>query len=244
MRRHIPNMITCCNLICGCIATGAAFHNHFSTTLIFILLGACFDFFDGMVARKLGVSGPMGVELDSLADAITFGVAPGAMVFVLFSQVYYPSFMYGPFWFNILPYRAFLIPAFSALRLAKFNIDTRQHETFIGMPTPANALFWAGLLVGAKVFLTSPMFNSLWLFLFVIMFCWLLVSEIPMFSLKFNHHDGDNRLRIMFIVLCGSIMLLFVLLGEGSILQLLSRGLASCIGLYLIISIVRLKWVS
>lgn len=235
-------MITCCNLICGCIATGAAFHDHFSTALLFILLGAGFDFFDGMSARKLGVSSKMGIEMDSLADVITFGMAPGAMVFVLFSQIYYPSFMYGKFWFNTVPYIAFLIPAFSALRLAKFNIDTRQHETFIGMPTPANALFWAGLLAGAKGYLTSPMFNSLWLILFVIMFCWLLVSEIPMFSLKFNKHDGDNRLRCVFIILCGAIMMLFALLGEGNTFQLLARGLAACIGLYLIISLVRLKW--
>ena len=143
MKKHIPNIITCGNLICGCIATGAAFHTplpaNYFWAIVFILLGAIFDFFDGMVARALGVSSPIGKELDSLADVVTFGVAPSAMLFSLFQEVQYPMFM-EPIR-NFMPYTAFIMAAFSALRLAKFNIDTRQTSSFIGLPTPANALF-------------------------------------------------------------------------------------------------------
>ena len=91
--RHLPNTITCCNLISGCIATGCAFHGHFSWAVIWIVIGAFFDFFDGMTARALGVSSPIGKELDSLADVVTFGVAPSAIIFSLFFQVHYPQIL-------------------------------------------------------------------------------------------------------------------------------------------------------
>lgn len=242
MRKHIPNMITCCNLICGCIAAGAGFYHHFATAFLFILLGALFDFFDGMVARKLGVSGAMGVEMDSLADVVTFGVAPATMVFTLATEICYPSFMYNNFFFTFIPYCAFLIPAFSAIRLAKFNLDDRQHENFIGMPTPANAIFWGGLICSSEAYLKSPMFNALWLVLFIIMFCWLLVSEVPMFSLKFKNKTwADNKLRFVYLILCAIILLLFAIWGKGYILLTLARGLASCIGLYVVICLVNTK---
>ena len=241
MKRHIPNIITCCNLVCGCIATGAGFHHHYATALLFILLGALFDFFDGFSARKLGVSGPMGVELDSLADVVTFGMAPGAMLFTLMSEVYYPSFMYGEMWFKLVPFTAFLIPAFSALRLAKFNIDTRQHETFIGMPTPANAMFWAGLIASSEGWLKSPMMNSLWLILFIIMFCWLLVSEVPMFSLKFKKFSWQgNQVRYIFLGVCAIILILFAQM-EGNTFLMLARGLAVSILTYLVMCLVMLR---
>lgn len=242
MRKHIPNMITCCNLICGCIAAGAGFHNNFATAFLFILMGAVFDFFDGMVARKLGVSGPMGVELDSLADVVTFGVAPASMVFTMATQICYPSFMYSKFFFVLVPYTAFLIPAFSALRLAKFNLDDRQHETFIGMPTPANALFWSALIFSSIDYLKSPMFNALWLVLFIIMFCWLLVSEVPMFSLKFRNLGWEgNKVRWIYIIMVAVIMLLFAVSADGHIWKMLARGLACSVGLYVVICLVQLK---
>jgi len=241
MKKHIPNMITCCNLICGCIATGAAFHHHFSTAFLFILLGAGFDFFDGMTARALKVSGRMGVELDSLADVVTFGVAPSALLFVLFSEVRYPELLYSPFWFTVMPFTGFLMAAFSALRLAKFNIDERQHATFIGMPTPANAIFWAALISSCEDYLTSPMFNAPFLLAFEILFCWLLVCEIPMFSLKFQNKSwDDNKLKYIFLILCAGILAGSAISGitDGHLWRQLSRGIAGCIGTYLVLSII------
>ena len=184
-------------------------HHHFYTALLFILFGAVFDFFDGMTARALGVSGRMGVELDSLADVVTFGVAPSAMLFTLFSQVRYPMFMYSDFWFTIMPFTAFLVAAFSALRLAKFNIDERQHQQFIGLPTPANALFWGSLVLGEHAFLVSLKFNAVFLFLFMLLFCMLLVCEVPMLALKFKNLSwADNKQRYIFLVGCLPLLLL------------------------------------
>lgn len=243
-RSIIPNTITCCNLICGCIATGAAFEGGYLTAFVFILLGAFFDFFDGLVARSLGVSGKFGVQLDSLADVVTFGVAPSAMLFSLFTQVYYPEFMYSKFWFTVMPFTAFLVAAFSACRLAKFNIDERQHTGFIGMPTPANAIFWASLIVGCKDFLCSPRFNAVFLLAFIIMFCWLMVSELRMFSLKFaNTTWEDNKVKYIFIILVVAILAYAALSSDGTsnFVQNISRGIASCIGLYIVMALVARK---
>ena len=201
MLLNFPNALTCCNLICGCMATGAAFHAHFGWALAMIVAGAVFDFFDGMAARALHISSPIGKELDSLADVVTFGVAPSAMVFQLFGLVQYPDWLsFASSW---LPYTAFLMAAFSALRLAKFNLDTRQTTSFIGLPTPANALFWSSLIVGERSFLCSPRFNALFLFLFLIAFCWFLIAEIPLFSLKFKNFSWqDNRVKYNFLIGC------------------------------------------
>ena len=142
MKKHIPNTITCCNLISGCIATYFAFQGDFELALLFIIIGAVFDFFDGMTARLLGVSSPIGKELDSLADDITFGFAPSAIIFGYLCTFHIHIFT--------LPFLAFVMAAFSALRLAKFNLDERQALGFIGLPTPANALFWGALIVGLQ----------------------------------------------------------------------------------------------
>jgi len=202
---NLPNLLTCCNLICGCMATGAAFHGHFHWALLMIILGAVFDFFDGMVARLLHISSPIGKELDSLADVVTFGVAPSAMIFQLYGYVQTPEWLQplAP----VLPYTAFLMAAFSALRLAKFNLDERQTTSFIGLPTPANALFWASLIAAQLPWLASPRFNAVWLFLFMLASCFLLVSELPLFALKFKNLTwADNRVRYIFIA--GAVLLL------------------------------------
>ena len=205
IKKHIPNSITCCNLICGCMATGAAFHQHYVWALLMIVAGAVFDFFDGMVARLLGVSSPIGKELDSLADVVTFGVAPSAIIFGLFCEVQYPEILWPlrPY----IPYTAFLMAAFSALRLAKFNLDTRQTTSFIGLPTPANALFWASLTVGQHAFLVSPKFNAVFLFLFMFLACLLLVAELPLFSLKFKDLSWEHN-RVQYIFLLGCLLCL------------------------------------
>lgn len=203
----LPNLFTLGNLICGCMATGAAFHGHFAWALAMIVGGAIFDFFDGLVARALGISGPIGRELDSLADVVTFGVAPSAMLFQQFGIVVYPEWLQplAPY----LPYSAFLMAAFSALRLAKFNIDERQRTGFIGLPTPANALFWASLIVGQAAFLASPRFNALWLFLFMLMFCFFLVAEVPLFALKFKTLGWEEN-RVKYTFLAVALVILFL----------------------------------
>ena len=142
MKKHIPNTVTCCNLICGCIATYFAFQGNFIAATTFIVIGAVFDFFDGMTARLLKVDSPIGKELDSLADVITFGFAPSAMVFTVLGNT-----ITGNGLEKLIPFVAFVMAAFSALRLAKFNLDERQTMGFIGLPTPANALFWTSLIL-------------------------------------------------------------------------------------------------
>lgn len=222
----LPNAITCCNLICGCMATGTAFYGNYQWAALLIVMGAVFDFFDGLVARALGISSPIGKELDSLADVITFGMAPATIIFHLFHHVQYPEWL-SPAQ-ELLPYTAFLIAAFSALRLAKFNIDTRQSTEFMGLPTPANALFWSSLVLGQYAFLVSGKFNALFLFLFMLLFCFLLVAEIPMLALKFKNFSWkDNKFKY--------------LLGLGSIPCILlgTSCFAAIILWYVVLSIAR-----
>lgn len=215
--RHIPNMVTCCNLLSGCIASVMAFQANYKAAILFIILGAIFDFFDGMLARLLNVSGPLGKELDSLADDITFGFAPSAIVFSLFKEVQYPEFMSGIT--DYFPYTAFIIAAFSALRLGKFNIDPRQSSSFIGLPTPANALFWGSLVVGGHSFLVSDSFNAAYLFILVILMSYLLVAELPMFSLKFKNLSWrDNKISYIFLLVCIPLLAIFRLGGFAAII--------------------------
>ena len=215
--RHIPNTVTCCNLFCGCIAAYMAFQADYEKAILFIILGAVFDFFDGMLARLFNVSGPLGKELDSLADDITFGLAPSAIVFSLFKEVYYPEFLQPIA--EYVPYTAFLIAAFSALRLGKFNIDPRQSTSFIGMPTPANALFWGSLVVGAHDFLVSESFNAVYLFILVVLMSYLLVAEIPMFSLKFKNLSWSaNKVSYLFLLVCIPLLVFLQLSGFAAII--------------------------
>ena len=207
IKKHIPNTITCCNLISGCIATVFAFNGQFALALLWIVAGAVFDFFDGMTARLLHVSSPIGKELDSLADDVTFGVAPSAMVFYELSALDYPTVMepLRPY----IPFFAFIMAAFSALRLAKFNLDERQTTSFIGLPTPANALFWGSLLVGASQWLESSPVNAPLLMLMVLLSCYLLVSEIPMFALKFKQWGWKgNEVKYIFVATAAALILL------------------------------------
>lgn len=205
IKKHIPNTITCCNLVSGCIATTFAFVGNMEWALLWIIIGAVFDFFDGMSARLLHVSSPIGKELDSLADDVTFGVAPATIVFSELRIVDYPAFL-EPLR-EILPFFAFVMAAFAALRLAKFNLDERQSTSFIGLPTPANALFWGSLIVGASDMIETSTWS---LSLMLVMICfssWLMVSEIPMFALKFKQWGWKgNEVRYSFIIL--SIVLL------------------------------------
>lgn len=204
--RNIPNIITCGNLVSGCVATVYALSGDAKMALLWIVIGAVFDFFDGMSARLLGVSSPIGKELDSLADDVTFGVAPAAIVFAQLKVMDYPSVLepVAPY----LPYFAFVMAAFSALRLAKFNLDTRQTTSFIGLPTPANALFWGSLLVSRTGEIESSPCMVVAMMCMVCVSSWLMVSEIPMFALKFKQWGWKgNELRYSFIVFAAAMIL-------------------------------------
>jgi CDP-diacylglycerol--serine O-phosphatidyltransferase len=211
MKKHIPNTITCCNLISGCIATYFAFQSDYRLALLFIVVGAVFDFFDGMVARLLHVSSPIGKELDSLADDITFGFAPSAMIFSYLCSFHIHLLF--------IPFLAFVMAAFSALRLAKFNLDERQALGFIGLPTPANALFWGALIVGLHQ--SGYTFEGLeWVILLgTFISCYLLVAEIPMFALKFKHWGWKgNEVKYLFILSCVPILLFLGIFGLAVII--------------------------
>ena len=224
---NIPNILTCCNLICGCMATGCAFYGQYQWAVLMIVIGAVFDFFDGMVARALGVSSNIGKELDSLADVVTFGVAPSSILFYLFTEVHCPEQLMPVK--HLLPYTAFLMAAFSALRLAKFNLDERQHQQFIGLPTPANALFWGSLVLGEHAFLVSLKFNAVFLFLFMLLFCMLLVCEVPMLALKFKNLSWeDNKQRYIFLLGC----LPLFLLGTSSLAAIIIWYIAVSVALH------------
>ena len=208
MKKHIPNSITCCNLISGCIATGFAFAGNIKVALLLIVIGAVFDFFDGMLARLLNVSSPIGKELDSLADVITFGLAPSTIIFSQLHVMSYPTFL-EPLR-DYLPYAAFIMAAFSALRLAKFNLDERQALGFIGLPTPANALFWGSLLVGVGEKLETRPWALYFILAGVLISSWLLVSEIPMFALKFKHWSfKGNEVKYLFLITCCPLVVIF-----------------------------------
>ena len=225
IKKHIPNTITCCNLISGCIATYWAFHGAWDIALLFIIIGAVFDFFDGMSARLLGVSSPIGKELDSLADDITFGFAPSAIIFDFLNQGAAANVAMSSLHY-ILPYAAFIMAAFSALRLAKFNLDERQSMGFIGLPTPANALFWGALLVGAGNWLASSPYLYYAVLVGMLISSFLLVSEIPMFALKFKHWGfKENKLKYGFLISCIPLLFLGVV------------GIAVIIAWYVILSI-------
>ena len=208
MKKHIPNSITCCNLISGCIATGFAFAGNIKVALLLIIIGAVFDFFDGMLARLLNVSSPIGKELDSLADVITFGLAPSTIIFSQLHVMSYPTFL-EPLR-DYLPYAAFIMAAFSALRLAKFNLDERQALGFIGLPTPANALFWGSLLVGVGEKLETHPWVLYVILAGILISSWLLVSEIPMFALKFKHWSfKGNEVKYLFLITCCPLVVIF-----------------------------------
>ena len=200
IKKHIPNAITCCNLFSGCVACVMAFTGEFEYAMLFIVLGAVFDFFDGMVARLLGVSSPLGVQMDSLADDITFGLAPATVIFSFMkSMLVYPAFL-GKL-VAVLPYFAFIIAVFSACRLAKFNIDKRQTTSFIGLPTPANALFWSSLIVGGKDWLLGLEYAWALIIGLIFVFSYFLISEIRMFSMKFKNLSWrSNKIRYIFII--------------------------------------------
>lgn len=203
MKRHIPNAFTMMNLFSGCIALVMAFSENFSGVVIWVFIAAVFDFFDGFAARLFGVTSPLGKELDSLADVVSFGVAPASAVFILLRNfsVYPPCLTdISPY----IPFMAYLIPVFSALRLGNFNLDEKQTSSFLGLPTPANALFWISYCYGVQHI--APV-NGALLYLtlgFILVLSLLMISHISMFSFKitaFKFKGNEKQILLVFFMI-------------------------------------------
>ncbi|MGB0176864.1 MAG: CDP-diacylglycerol--serine O-phosphatidyltransferase [Owenweeksia sp.] len=228
MKSFIPNALTLANLACGLLAITSIFSGSFINAAWLVGFSLVFDFLDGFMARLLRVHSELGKQLDSLADLVTFGVAPGFMMFKLFRIAMQGGEPIPEF----LPYLALLIPLFSALRLAKFNIDTRQAEYFIGLPTPANAIFIFSVayiaLYGSSDTMQDVLLHPLFLTAITVLTSFLLVAELPLMSLKVKSASWrENRERIILLAGIGLLLVIFRF-----------RALLFIIPLYLILSLI------
>lgn len=184
MKKYIPNTLTCLSLSSGCIATVMAFEGAYLWVVVWVIIAALFDFSDGFAARMFKAYSPMGKELDSLSDMVSFGVAPSVTVYTFLTENVM-RISHNPIVVEYLPYIGFLLAVFSGLRLAKFNVDERQSESFIGLNTPANALFWVSFCYGLTY--NVPIVTPMLIYIMIggiFIFSFLMVSELPMFSLK------------------------------------------------------------
>lgn len=210
MKKYIPNLLTSANLFCGCLGVIQVFQGEIINAVYLIFLAALFDFLDGFVARMLKVSSPIGKDLDSLADMVTFGFLPGMIVYYYFNQISE---------IENLKYLALIIPIFSALRLAKFNNDPRQSDIFIGIATPTNAFLVASLPL-IEYFSEFQFLNDFFLSIPFLVFLsigmsLMLVSEIPFLALKFKHFKfkgNESRFILLFLAIVLLIFLKFVAL--------------------------------
>ncbi len=213
IKKHIPNSITLLNLFCGCMAIVFASRLDFEMAFYMVCLGIFFDFFDGFFARLFKVSGPLGLQLDSLADMVTSGVMPGYIMFHLLSNSQHE--ISASSW---IPFLGFIITLGSCYRLAVFNVDTRQTNSFIGLPTPANALFILSLPLVLKYsdsLIVLEIFTNQGVLLAITLFsAYILNAEIPLFSLKIKKFNlKDNALQIVFLVLSFLLLIFFQYLG-------------------------------
>jgi len=220
--KHIPNAITSLNLACGFISVAFSFNGDYKTAAFIILLAAIFDFLDGFAARMLKAYSNIGKELDSLADIVSFGVAPAFILMLSLEEILMNTGMNEQ-----IKWIAVLLPVFSALRLAKFNIDERQTSSFLGLPTPANAMFWSfGMAFGSYLFEES-LLMAIVIMILVPVFSLLLVSEIPMFSLKFKNFAFKNNYRQYLLIV---LSIVFIIIFGWS-------GIAATILAYILLSV-------
>ncbi|CAM3647916.1 CDP-alcohol phosphatidyltransferase family protein [Flavobacterium gelidilacus] len=218
IKKHIPNFITLLNLSSGLLAIIAIFKGYYDEAFLFVCLGIFFDFWDGFLARKFNVSGELGLQLDSLADMVTSGVVPGLIMFRLIETIQNTQTQYNvteeTFYMGIVPYFGFLITIASAYRLAKFNIDKRQIDSFIGLPTPANALFIMSVPMiqyyGEYEWLFHLLNNPFVLMFLTLLSAYFLNANIPLFSLKLKSFAWkDAKLQYLFMAFA---VVLFLLL--------------------------------
>lgn len=242
MKKHIPNLITLLNLFCGCIAIVFAVHDRFEMVALFVFLGIIFDFFDGLAARLLNVRSDIGLQLDSLADMVTSGVVPGLVMFKLLEISLSNGWDTGSLVSKGLeistlwPLLGFIITLASAYRLAKFNIDEDQTDSFIGLPTPANALLIVSLplilLFHNNEILNEIILNKWFLIGLTFVSAFLLNAKLPLFALKFkNWSFKDNAIRYIFLFISiillatlkylavPAIIVLYILLSLGATIQ-------------------------
>lgn len=216
IKKHIPNLITLLNLFSGCIALVFALNKDFDLAFYFVCLGIFLDFFDGFFARLFKVSSPLGLQLDSLADMVTSGVVPGVVMYqMIANSSAFPTMNSDVVFY---PFLGFIITLGSCYRLANFNIDTRQTDSFIGLPTPANALFILSLPLVLKYsdsIIILELLTNHWLLMVITLFsAYILNAEIPLFSLKINKFNiTDNVLQIVFLSLSLVFLLFFEYLG-------------------------------
>lgn len=223
--KHLPNLLTLLNLLAGTIAVIYAVQNELITAAVFVLIGIFFDFFDGLAARMLKVTGELGKQLDSLADVVTSGVVPGIVMYQLLKDdavsisINQASITWGEESFNFLPYFGLLFTLSAAYRLAKFNIDERQSNSFIGLPVPAATLVVISLpliLHYGEISAVNDFINQNWVLLGVVMLLsWLMHAEVPLFALKFKDFSwGNNKIKYVFL---GITLLLCIFLQYAAI---------------------------
>ncbi|AYN05175.1 MULTISPECIES: phosphatidylcholine/phosphatidylserine synthase [unclassified Flavobacterium] len=215
IKKHVPNAITLINLFCGCIAVVFVSKLDYEMAFYFVCLGIFFDFFDGFFARLFKVSSPLGLQLDSLADMVTSGVVPGYVMYSLFISSSSSHDILGPVF---TPFLGFIVTLGSCYRLANFNIDTRQTDSFIGLPTPANALFILSLPLVLKYsdsLMILEILTNQWILLAIALFsAYILNAEIPLFALKIKKFNlKDNALQVGFLVFSLLLLIFFKYLG-------------------------------
>ena len=218
IKAQVPNLITLLNLFCGCIALVFAFLHNFEYAFYFVCLGIFFDFFDGFFARLFHVSSPLGLQLDSLADMVTSGVVPGLILFTLLANS-----TEGVVFFEYLPYFGFVVTLGACYRLANFNIDSRQTDSFIGLPTPANALFLLSLplIIMANDFpVITAMLQNHWVLMGItVLSAYIMNAEIPLFSLKIkNFSFAKYKLQICFLLVSIFLLVFFKYLGVALVI--------------------------
>ena len=228
-KKHLPNILTLGNLLCGTIAVIFAVQGDFLSAALFVVLGIVFDFLDGFAARLLNVSGELGKQLDSLADMVTSGVVPGIVMLQLLNNKPVTELNFS----NYVPYIGLLLTLAACYRLATFNLDTRQTDSFIGLPTPAMSLFVIALplipMYSDNQFFIELVQNNYFLIVITLVLTYLMNAEIPLFSLKFKSFGlKKNKLKYFFLLASMALMLsleviaiplvivLYVLLSVGS----------------------------
>jgi CDP-diacylglycerol--serine O-phosphatidyltransferase len=214
IKKHIPNLLTLGNLLCGTIATIFAVEGNFTAAALFVIAGILFDFLDGFVARLLKVSGELGKQLDSLADMVTSGVVPGVIMFNMIHNNSFDTLNFFDDSFLEVALLGLLLTLGACYRLAKFNLDTRQSDSFIGLPTPAMSLFVISLPLiqqSSEIeFVQNLISNNYFLIIVTLLLTYIMNAEIPLFSLKFKNYSFQKN-WIIYVFLLFSLLLILLL---------------------------------